>query len=370
MAIIKRKTNYQVKIRGSDGKWLSKTFATKREAEAFEGQMMQHKRNGEQVSNMTNQITVDEYFLHWFEMVKSQASAGWRKEQHRLYQKYVSSLIGPKRLRSISPQLISGVLNEMAKLGKAEQTRLHVFALLRKMFGDAIELFQLVTFNPVLRKLKPRVPLKEARYLNVDQAKTLLSYVQGRDYCVAIWLQLYLGLRVGEVQALRWSSLDLDEGVLSIRSAYCRKERVMRDYPKGRKQHSHRIPPELLRVLTEAKGGSTSDFVVTSPAGEMLSYEWYVRTLRRYCKVLSLQGIGTHGLRHSTSEIYLGHGATRDDLRKLFDHSSAIVTDRYVHDKGTNLERVAKVIQLFPGHSQLECSQNVPKSTFAETSKS
>lgn len=42
----------------------------------------------------------------------------------------------------------------------------------------------------------------------------------------------------------------------------------------------------------------------------MLSYEWYSRTLRRYCKELAIPLIGTHGLRHSTSTLYLSHGAT------------------------------------------------------------
>jgi site-specific recombinase XerD len=43
--------------------------------------------------------------------------------------------------------------------------------------------------------------------------------------------------------------------------------------------------------------------------------------------------VGTHGLRHSTSDIYLSHGATEEDINKLFEHSSMEVTKRYVHEK-------------------------------------
>lgn len=93
---------------------------------------------------------------------------------------------------------------------------------------------------------------------------------------------------------------------------------------------------------------ATSVFVATSPEGEMLSYEWYVRTLRRYCKQLAIPLIGTHGLRHSTSTLYLSHGATRDDIRQLFAHSDSSVTERYIHHRGSNLEKVAQVIRLFP----------------------
>ena len=41
-------------------------------------------------------------------------------------------------------------------------------------------------------------------------------------------------------------------------------------------------------------------------------------------------------------------GADREDLRQLFAHSSLNVTDRYIRDRWSNLEKVTKVIRLFP----------------------
>jgi integrase len=58
--------------------------------------------------------------------------------------------------------------------------------------------------------------------------------------------------------------------------------------------------------------------------------------------------IATHGLRHSTSGIYMANGATRDDLYRLFKHSSPPVTERYIHDKGEQVQKIAKLIRLFP----------------------
>jgi len=69
--------------------------------------------------------------------------------------------------------------------------------------------------------------------------------------------------------------------------------------------------------------------------------------LGRYCKELGSSRIGTHGLRHTTSELYLSHGATKVDLRRLFAHSSGGVTDRYTHERGTHLEKISNSIQLF-----------------------
>ena len=55
-----------------------------------------------------------------------------------------------------------------------------------------------------------------------------------------------------------------------------------------------------------------------------------------------VQEVASHALRHSASELYMESGASRDDLRILFNHSTSAVTDRYVHDKGERLKDVAK----------------------------
>jgi hypothetical protein len=44
-------------------------------------------------------------------------------------------------------------------------------------------------------------------------------------------------------------------------------------------------------------------------------------------------------------------GASRDDLRILFAHQDSKTTDRYVHDRGNRLSKVAEVLELFPAAS-------------------
>ncbi len=50
---------------------------------------------------------------------------------------------------------------------------------------------------------------------------------------------------------------------------------------------------------------------------------------------------------NTSQQAYMKHGATKDDLQKLFAHSSPEVTARYLHGRNDNLEKVAKVIRLF-----------------------
>jgi integrase len=358
--------NYQVKLRGSDGKWVTKAFPTKQEAKAYESHLRCYKDDGGSVTSTANKITLDEYFRDWFRAIEHQASPGWRRCQWNFYEAYIQPILGQRKLKAITPVMVGEVIKQMVEKGRSGQTQLHVFFLMRKMFRDAIELYQIVQFNPVVRTMKPKVPLIEARHLSLSQLRTLLQHTKDKEYGTAIWLQLYAGLRVGEVVALSWSDVDLERGVITIRRTYSRQDtwvtqkETIKDYPKGRKQHSIRVPLELVEQLKHEKTKAVSPFVV-SPEGKILIYDRYRRALRRYCGECGVPKVGTHGLRHSTSELYLHYGATRDDLRRLFAHSSMDITDRYVHERGTNLEKVAKVIQLFP-----ECSMNVPREGVSE----
>lgn len=349
MAIVKRNERYQVKLRGSDGKWMVQTVRTRKEAEQLQTEWKNKKVEGF-ISRTNHKMTVDEFFAEWFEDVRHESSnSGWRQGQFQYYRDYISPMIGNLALKTVSPAQIQRIFVEMTKKGKALSTQRLVYSTVRKLFGDAVETFQYASYNPVLRKLKPSIATKESRHLSVKEVVSLLGHVKDKKYGVAIWLQTFLGLRVSELQALRWSDLDLENGIVTIRRTYIRKTNAMRDYPKGRKQHSKSIPVELVALLNSVRPAFAADaLVVFSPdGGGILPYRWYCHALKRYCRHLKIPVVSTHGLRHSTSELYLSHGANKEDLQELFAHSGMSVTERYIHNRESNLNKVAQVIKLF-----------------------
>lgn len=353
----------QARIIGVDGKVHSEVFPTKREAAERLAEWKRKKRDRILGRSSERTLTVTEFFEEWFLDISQETAqelqSGWRKTQKQYFRDFIQPVLGSYRLRAVTPQMVKRVFIQMTNLGKAPQTQRLVYATLKKMFGDAIENYQYLTTNPVLKKLKPSVPEKEAPHLNIHQVKSLLSYVKGKKYGLAIWTQIFLGLRVSELIALKWEDIDLEAGRIHIRRTYVTKTGLFRPYPKGKKQHSHSIPPDLMEELAIAKALATTDFVVTSPHDNILPYKWYLKHLKQYCTDLGIPEIATHGLRHSTSELYIHHGATRDDLRRLFAHSTPAMTDRYVHDRGTNLDRVSNTIRLFPVGSDQKVTRSM-----------
>jgi integrase len=369
MAIYKRirksGIKYQVKIKGSDGRWITETFDRKAEAEAQEAKLMHQKKSGLTVRNIGNQATVKDYFPAWNEeTLDGGISVGWRKDQIRYFHKFVEPIIGSLKLQKVASIDVARVLRKMNDVGLSDQMQLHVYNLLHKMFEDAIELFEILNRNPVIKRLRPSVKVKEARYLAVPDVKRLLEAVRGTEIETAVILQLYTGLRVGEVQALQWAHLDFNQGKfgkLRVVGTYVRKEHRFKDSPKGGEQHSIDLPFELREYLLELRERAQSLYVASEHPTEFLEYVTYIRVLKEISKSASIPWVGTHGLRHSTSEIYLEHGASYDDVKRLFAHSSSSVTDRYIHDRGSRLEKVANVIRLFPdSKKEREFPQSFP----------
>jgi integrase len=375
MAVVKRPSKdgnrYQVRIQGSDGRWITETFQTRRDAEIRDAELKRKKRSGSFISNELRQMTVNQYVAAWDQdTAGTKSSASWRTSQLQMYRVYAQPIIGKYRLQAVTPALILKVLQQTKRLGRSSQTCLHVYNFLHKVFRDAVETHEILDRNPVKRNLKPQLEEKEADFLEVSEARTLLEHVRGRAYEVPIWLGVFIGLRVGEIQALLWENVDLERGIIRVRRTYVRRERRFKEYPKGRRWHDVAVPPELLQILRRERAKRNEPYVAVGPNPRLrdgrppLCYESYLKSLKGYCKSLGLKDLATHNLRHSTSTLWMEHGASDADMKMLFAHSSQKVTERYIHFQASrHLGKVANVIRLFPDREEVDqdsSSQNLP----------
>ncbi len=367
MAIVKRKgikgVTYQLKIRDTKGLWVTKTFATRAEAKLEEAALLLEKTKRGFISVSDKKLILNEYFKKWDEKTQNlKVSKGWRATQRQMYRDYIETVLGKYKLMSITTENVMDVLNKMIEMKRSPQTQRHVYSLLHKLFADAVELFNLSIINPVKRSLNPSIPEKESPYHIKEDCIKLLNYVKGKPFGLAIWIQLYGGLRVGEVQTLRWKDIDFLDRKIHVRSTYDRKEKKFKDCPKGKKWYPVPLSPELYELLLqESKGKDLNAFVVKSSKNpkEFMSYGGYYKALLRYCKDTGLLGYATHALRHSTSGLY---DAGIEEMAGFFNHSDIKVTKRYVHNRSTKFDDKVRDTRILPVDtaSDSDCSQMFP----------
>ncbi len=312
------------------------------------------------VTSDAKKVTLAEYWSVWSVENRGKVSSGWKISQDQMFRDYIAPVIGKHKMSSIKVPEIGKVLNEARdKHALSEQTQKHIYSLLRKMFADAIEYYEMLAVSPVRSKFhRPDVPVRERPFLLPVQAFRLLEEVKHSYLGPAIWLQVLSALRPSEVQALRWRNVQFDLKQILICAAFNNKTDKLQEHPKQDDWGYAPMPPMLIEYLKERQG-APDEFVAQGPKGGMLSYETYCRAVPRTTLRLGLPRITPHELRHSCTEIYVQAGASAEDVRRLLNQGSLTATARYIHRTNDRVSELAT--RVGPGQLRVVSTVSVQK---------
>lgn len=223
--------------------------------------------------------------------------------------------------------------------------------------------------NPLLRPLTivyPKESQKEMRVLTDDEQKRFAGYLLGSmDECrFGVLLALLTGLRIGEVCALKWSDISLEERTIRIRQTMQRlkntddaaKERTRIAFGEPKSSRSARVIP-----LNDYTAKLCAKWKVNNPAAYILtgSEQIYMepRTLqyrmKRYAGDCGLEDVHFHTLRHSFATRCVEAGFEIKSLSEILGHSSTRITlNCYVHSsmelKRKNMDKLNEKFDYAP----------------------
>lgn len=247
-------------------------------------------------------------------------------------------------LSARSIQIINTVLS--AALKKAIKSRLILFNVC-----DAVEL--------------PKQTKKERRVLSAEEQEQLLKELKKDDQGSMYIFALFTGLRRGEVLALRWSDVDLENGVIKVTKALNRvktyvdsgdKTKLIVSEPKT--ETSKRVIPivdSLIPLLKKQKkltrDNNELGLVFPSEAGGYIDPGNYNRKFYKIIKRAGLPKANPHSLRHSFATRALEAGVDLKTTQELLGHSSISITaDLYTHSlmkhKKQELSKLKSVFSL------------------------
>ena len=192
--------------------------------------------------------TLSEFFIEYGER-HGQKKRAWRDDQQR-YRDYLAKPLGARKLSAISKEMLGRILSDMERDHKAGATVNNVRALASGLFGKAIEWSYLIN-NPV-KGIKTRKSNKRDRFLQADELPRFFASVGEetneliRDY---VLLSLLTGARRANVLAMRWSEINLAEGIWRIP-----------DTKNGTPQNVT-IAPEAMTILKARKHDADGAFV-------------------------------------------------------------------------------------------------------------
>jgi len=159
--------------------------------------------------------TFSEFFQEYADR-HGKKKRSWRDDDQR-YRDYLDKPLGKHKLGTITTAMISRALGEIERAGKSGALFNGVRALASVLFSKAIE-YGYVSSNPVSQIPMKKV-VKRDRFLQAHELPRFFRSLADepnptvRDYFL---VSLLTGARRANVLAMRWSELNLDDGIWRI----------------------------------------------------------------------------------------------------------------------------------------------------------
>lgn len=255
------------------------------------------------------------------------------KDYEAMLRNHLLPSLGPVKLHDIKPEHVRHCIVEMSEKGLAPRTCNKVLMVCKMMLGRAEEL-ERIPKNPASKVRAFRQPQTEMEFLNVSELRRLLDAASPKAYPIIATAALS-GVRQGELLALRWSDVDLEEGILYVRRSY-RPETGFTEPKSKAGRRAIRICEELCIILflTKQEQAATNDnLLFPSKTGTPLDHaNLVVREFHPALARAGLRRIRWHDLRHTYAALMISLDTNMKVLQSWMGHSSIRVTmDSYGH---------------------------------------
>ncbi|HEY8776238.1 MAG TPA: tyrosine-type recombinase/integrase [Gaiellaceae bacterium] len=254
-----------------------------------------------------------------------------RSYRHALQSKLLPEL-GRLRLSAIRRNDLQDLVDRMVAAGRSPSTVRNTILPLRAIYRRALDRDQLAV-NPTLKLRLPAVRGKRDRVARADEAVTLLAVLPPEDR--ALWATaLYSGLRRGELQALEWTDINLDDALIHVNRSWDYKAGVI---PPKSRAGNRRVPiTNVLRqhLLTHRlrQGHGHHGYVFANSNGRPFDPTVILARARKRWRAEKLEPITLHECRHTYAAFMIAAGINVKALSTYMGHTSITVTlDRYGH---------------------------------------
>lgn len=242
--------------------------------------------------------------------------------------------------------------------------------LLKDFFDYAVKKYKLEE-NPTLETTRPEVHTPEMRVLSPDEMDIFIHEVMKETQRIAILTDLFLGLRVGELLALRIEDLDLERQVLVINKNLIRvnSQAISLDNPNIRilnydpRKKTHLILQNTPKTKTSNRTIAISDglcellerhlftlshgiwpnpegLLFPSTTGTYLDPKSFEVRLKAVSKRCEIKKVNPHALRHTMATRMVEEKVPLNIVQGILGHSSIETTRKYLH-KNEAIERAA-----------------------------
>ena len=219
--------------------------------------------------------------------------------------------------------------------GLSAKTVRNIHQIISSALKLAIEQ-RLIARNPADGCALPKAERKEMQTLPVEQLTSFLREAKDSGVFALYYIDLTTGLRRGELLALLWTDLDVENMTISVSKQVNRinGELVVSQPKTPNSIRKLAIPQRAVELLVEehAKHPHSPYLFVSPKTGTMFDPDSFRHTHEKILKAIGAEHIRFHDLRHTFATLSLKYGVDVKTLSGALGHYDAGFTlSTYTH---------------------------------------
>lgn len=245
--------------------------------------------------------------------------------------RHICKYIGNIELSDLTYKDVQNCYTELLKT-LSGTSALYCHRVLRNALHRA-ERLDLINKNPCDFVYAPRRNKKQFNVLTEIELHKLFNGIKGTWLYTPVMLSAVLGLRRGEVLALRWSDIDFKNNILTVSHSalMVNGEFVLCELKTEKSNRAILLSDTLSDYLYTLLSCSSSKYICTR-LGSPISPNILNKYFRKVVDSLNLPHIRFHDLRHTNATLLLKKGIPAKIVSERLGHSSISVTlDTYSH---------------------------------------
>jgi len=293
----------------------------------------------------SNECTLESVSLLWFK----NNSHKWKKSTQCRYRDklriYIIPYLGKKKLSEIKTVEVEQFLSMIQTEGLPKSkpvgagTAKSILSILKQIRIYALKSDYYVNFDLDSINIKLRKPA--INVFSVMEEKTILAKLKEdlNETSLGIILCLFTGIRVGELCALKYDNVNINDGVIYIRKTMQRlpsidsnsKTEIIIDSPKSESSiRDIPINKDISKLLKAFYRPGA--FVLTGDQNKFVEPKTMENRFKRILKQCGIHPTGVHCCRHTFACRCIERGMDPKTLSEILGHANASTTlNTYVH---------------------------------------
>lgn len=242
-------------------------------------------------------------------------------------------------IEEITEEDIQSYLNSLKNYSNSSIKKF--YELLSQAFRIAFER-DYIKLNPMKNVLRPKSKKKDkkVRALTVDEQERFTQYlldqnIKDTPYRNVFLVQMFTGMRIGEVLALKTTDIDLAHNLITVEhtiSVDAKEKTILKETPKSFNGMREIPMPSYLKpyIIEQMKianiNNHKENLLFVNRNKGYVDHRIANKILKKMLEELDIEGISTHSLRHTFGTRCIESGVRDVALQRIMGHSSITAT--------------------------------------------